>query len=261
MPHNTEGQLIIRYQLIQIFMKTFLNLLSLCIFLSGVALTSCTGKKTANVLFITGGHDYDKETFAELLAKLPITYDHVEHPNAHVMLKSDKISKYDVVLLYDMPKEISEEERADFIAMLEKGKGLVVLHHAFCSYDIWPEYVKIAGGRYHHYQWEKDGVMQKPSTYMHDVKFDIKVEDPKHPITKGISDFSIIDEAYGNTELLSTVHPLLSTNTPLNGPLVCWANNYGKSRVVTLTLGHDIQSWENPSFIEILSRSILWVAQ
>ena len=242
-------------------MKTFIKLLILCILLSGVAFSSCTEKKTAKVLFITGGHDYDKETFAELLAKLPITYDHVEHPNAHKMLKSDNISKYDVVLLYDMPKEISEEARADFIAMLEKGKGLVVLHHAFCSYDIWPEYVKIAGGRYHHFPWKKDGVEQAPSTYKHDVDFDIKIEDAKHPITKGISNFSIIDEAYGNTELLSTVHPLLSTNSPLNGPLVGWTNNYGKSRVVTLTLGHDRRTWENPTFIELLSRSILWVAQ
>ena len=235
--------------------------INLLILFMAILFSSCSAKKTAHVLFITGGHDYDKEQFEVLLSKLPITYDHAEHPNAHKMLKSDVISKYDAVLLYDMPKEISDEARADFIAMLEKGKGLVVLHHAFCSYDIWPEYVKIAGGRYHHFPWEKDCVEQTPSTYKHDVEFDIKVEDLNHPITKGISDFSIIDEAYGNTELLTTVHPLLSTNTPLNGPLVCWTNQYGKSRIVTLTLGHDRHTWENPTFIEILSRSILWVAK
>ena len=242
-------------------MKTFLKLLSLCILLSGVVFSSCTGKKTAHVLFITGGHDYDKEQFDVLLSKLPVTYDHVEHPNAHKMLKSENISKYDVVLLYDMPKEISDEARADFIAMLEKGKGLVVLHHAFCSYDIWPEYVKIAGGRYHHFPWKKDGVEQTPSRFAQNIEFKIKIEDPNHPITKGLSDFTLIDEAYDNTEILPGIHPLLSTNTPKSGPLVCWTNNYGKSRVVTLTLGHDRQTWENPTFIEILSRSILWVAQ
>jgi len=242
-------------------MKTSKKILSLCILAVAMLFSSCGGKKTAHVLFITGGHDYDKEQFDVLLSKLPITYDHAEHPNAHKMLKSDIISKYDAVLLYDMPKEISDEARADFIAMLEKGKGLVVLHHAFCSYDIWPEYVKIAGGRYHHFPWEKDGVMQKPSTYKHDTQFHIKVADPNHPITKGISDFSLVDEAYGNTELLSSVHPLLSTNTENNGPLVGWTNNYGKARVVTLTLGHDRNTWENPTFIELLSRSILWVAK
>ena len=238
-------------------MKT-INLLLLA---TASLFSSCTGKKTAHVLFITGGHGFNKEQFEVLLSKLPVTYDHVEHPNAHKMLKGDIISKYDAVLLYDMPQEIPEEARADFITMLEKGKGLVVLHHAFCSYDNWPEYVKIAGGRYHHFPWKKDGVEQKPSTYKYDVELDIKVEDPGHPITKGINDFSIIDEAYGNTEILPTVHPLLSTNSPLNGPLVCWTNSYGKSRVVTLTLGHGNNTWENPTFIEILSRSILWVSQ
>ena len=242
-------------------MKTFLKILGFCILFSGIFFSSCAKKKTAHVLFITGGHDYNKQQFDALLSKLPITYDHVEHPNAHKMLKSENISKYDVVLLYDMPKEISEEARADFIAMLKTGKGLVVLHHAFCSYDIWPEYVKITGGRYHHFPWKKDGVEQTPSTYKHDVVFNIKVEDKNHPITKGLSDFSVIDETYGNTEILPTVHPLLSTNEPTNGPLVCWTNKYGKSRVVTLTLGHDNQVWVNPSFIEILSRSILWVTE
>ena len=234
-----------------------------CVFilLAGILFCSCTERKTAHVLLITGGHDYDKEQFEVLLSKLPITYEHAEHPNAHKMLKSENISKFDAVLLYDMPKEISEEAREDFINMLKKGKGLVVLHHAFCSYDIWPEYVKIAGGRYHHYPWKKDGVEQTPSTFTHNVQFSIKVADKDHPITKGISDFSLFDEAYGNTEILSTIHPLLSTNTQPSGPLVCWTNQYEKSRVVTFTLGHDRKTWENPTFIEILSRSLLWAAR
>jgi type 1 glutamine amidotransferase len=210
------------------------------------------------VLLITGGHDYDKENFDAMLRKLPISYDHVKHPDAYGMLKADRIDKYDVVLLYDMPKEIPPEAQQDFIAMLNKGKGLVVLHHAFCSYDHWPEYVRIVGGRYHHYTWMKDGIEQKPSTFTHDATLQVRVEDKKHPITKGVSDFEIIDEAYGGTEILPTVHPILSTDSPLNGPLVCWTNTYGKSRVVALTLGHDHLAWENPAFIKTLSQSIVW---
>ncbi len=190
-------------------------------------------QKTVNVLLITGGHDFDESNFSLLLDKLPVTYDRVEHPDAHAMLKADKVEKYDAVLLYDMPKEIDEKAQQDFIAMLEKGKGLIVLHHAFCSYDFWPEYIKIVGGRYHHYPWMKHGVEQPVSTYKHDVRFLVKVEDRKHPVTEGIDDFQIIDETYGGTEILPTVHPLLSTDEPTHGPLVCWTNNYANSRVVT----------------------------
>ena len=223
-----------------------------------LAMLSCSSEKPVKVLFITGGHDYDKENFDALLGKLSIVYDHVEHPAAHSMLKADKIAKYEVVLLYDMPKEISPEAQRDFITMLKKGKGLVVLHHAFCSYDLWPEYVKIVGGRYHHYPWTKDGTIQKPSTYAHDTNLFVRVKDKNHPITKGLSDFEIIDEAYGGTEILPTVHPLLSTDAPSDGPLVCWTNTYGQSRIVTLTLGHDKQSWENTAFIKALSQAIVW---
>ncbi len=230
----------------------------LCLVFLSLGLLSCQSDTTVKVLFITGGHGYDKANFHAMLDKLPITYDHYEHPNAHAMLKAEKIDKYDVVLLYDMPAEISPEARQDFITMLQKGKGLVVLHHAFCSYDSWPEYVKIVGGRYHHFPWTKDGVSQPPSTYDHDVKVPVRVEDKKHPITKGITDFEIIDEVYGGTEIRPTVHPILSTNVPSSGPLVCWTNSYGKSRVVALTLGHDKQAWENPVFIKLLSQAIIW---
>lgn len=221
-----------------------------------------SGDKDLKVLLVTGGHGYDKENFGKMLAKLPgITYDMVAHPKAHAMLKADKISGYDVILLYDMPKEISEEAQKDFIAMLEAGKGLVALHHAFCSYDFWPEYTEIIGGRYHHYPWERNGMEQPLSVYAHDVVFDVKVEDADHPVTKGIQDFTITDETYGLTEILPTVHPLLSTEEPTSGYLVCWANQYANARVVTLTLGHDKLAWENPSFFQVLSQAIIWVGQ
>jgi type 1 glutamine amidotransferase len=107
----------------------------------------------------------------------------------------------------------------------------------------------------------KDGVEQAPSTYEHDISLRISVEDKKHPITKGITDFEIIDEGYGGTEIRPTVHPVLSTDSPHNGPLVCWTNSYGKSRIVALTLGHDKQAWANPSFIQVLSQAIIWAKE
>ena len=230
----------------------------LCFVCVSLGLVSCQSDTPIKVLFITGGHDYDKENFHAMLDKLPIVYEHVEHPKAYRMYKTDMIDKFDVILLYDMPSQIPPEAQQDFIDMLHRGKGLVVLHHAFCSYDSWPEYVKIIGGRYHHFPWLLNGAVQKPSTYKHDVTMPVRVEDKKHPITKGVSDFEILDEAYGGTEIRPDVHALLSTNVPSNGPLVGWTNSYGKSRVVTLTLGHDKQAWENPSFLKILSQAIIW---
>jgi len=243
-------------------MKKIAAILFLCLITFPILFAQSTdkGKKIPHVLLITGGHDYDEERFEQMLEKLAVTYDHVRHPNAYEMLKADKIALYDVVLLYDMPKEISEEAQKDFITMLEDGMGLVVLHHAFCSYDFWPEYIAITGGRYHHFPWKENDVEKPVSTYKHDVTFDVKVVDRNHPITRGVENFRITDETYGGTEILPTVHPLLATDESTSGALVCWTNHYRNARVATFTLGHDHLTWKNPAFIRILSQSIRWAA-
>lgn len=229
--------------------------------LVGVVFFSCETEKNIKVLVVTGGHDYDKEGFEELLSKLPGSYDQVEHPNVFEMLASEKVDPYDVILFYDMPPKSASNTDVAFYQITEAGKGVIVLHHALCSYNFWPDYPSIIGGHYYQYQWEKDGIQQEPSTYTHDVTFDVKVVDPNHPVTEGVADFQITDETYGNIDILPNVYPLLSTTEPSSAPLVGWTKEYRNSRVVTLTLGHDRNAWENPSFIQILSQAIKWTAE
>ena len=240
------------------FLQTLLLLIT-CFF----ALSSCNKKpENLRILIITGGHDFNEEGFFRMIDNFEgIEYDRAEHPYAHALLKKEKISNYAAVLLYDMPQEISKETQGDFISMLNAGKGLVILHHAFCSYESWTEYTQIAGGRYHHYSWEKEGAIQPPSDYKHDVTFNIKVEDPSHPIVRGISDFVITDENYSGIEILPDIHPLLSTEEPTSGKFVGWTNNYTNARVVTLLLGHDDAAWNNPAFPLLLQQSIRWAAE
>ena len=241
------------------FLQTLL-LLSICFF----TLNGCREKQeNVKILVVTGGHDFNEEVFFRMMDNFEgIEYDRAEHPTAHALLKKEAISKYDAILLYDMPQEIDKESQDDFIAMLRDGKGLVVLHHAFCSYDeSWPEYTLIAGGRYHHYQWEKEGAPQPPSGYEHDAILNIKVEDANHPITQGVSDFQIVDEIYSGVEILPNVHPLLSADKPSAGRLFGWTNNYAGSRVATLLLGHDEKAWNNPAFSRLLQQSLIWAAK
>ncbi|MDR3251490.1 MAG: ThuA domain-containing protein [Tannerella sp.] len=235
--------------------------IAIAVLVGSVFFACSQGKEKVHVLLVTGGHLYDEEGFNRMLSQMPITYDHVEHPNAYAAMKDGQIDKYDAVLLYDMPADIPEEARRDFIAMLDKGKGLVVLHHAFCSYDVWPEYVKIAGGRYHHFEWEKDGVTHPHSRFKQDVTFVVNVADNSHPVTKDVSSFQITDETYSGTEILETSHPLLSTDEPSSNSLVGWTNTYLNARVVTFTLGHDNRAWEHPAYQKILSQAILWVSE
>ena len=211
------------------------------------------------VLLITGGHDYD-QSFDAFVNSLPgIVVTHLQHPNALFMFRPENRTSYDVVLLYDMPQTISEQEKKDFTDCLKEGKGLVVWHHAYGSYRGWPEYKEIIGGRYEFQSWtDHNGVTHPASVYKHDVQFRVKVADKKHPVTKGISDFDIIDETYGSCSVYPNVHVLLTTDEPTSSPSVAWTKRYGKSKVVTIILGHDEKAWNNPSFKKLLTQAIHW---
>ena len=139
------------------------------------------------------------------------------------------------------------------LEMLNEGKGLVFLHHSLVSYQEWNEFEKIIGGRY--IISDDD---QKASNYRHDVEIPVKVVDKNHPITKGVDDFVIHDEVYGNYKVSSTVNPLLTTTHPESGKIIGWTNNYGKSRIVYIQLGHDHYAYDNPKYRRLIKQSIDW---
>jgi len=220
-------------------------------------------KKAApvRVLLITGGHDFDQEPFYAFMKSLQgITVTEVKHPNAVNMFRPESRNLYDVVLLYDMPDTISEQGKKDFTDCLKAGKGLIVWHHAYCSYQNWTEYQAIVGGRYHQNAWTDDkGVSHPASTYKHDVHLRVKVADPNHPVTKGIRDFDITDETYGNGTVNPDVHVLLATDDPSASRSMAWTHRYGKSKVATILLGHDNLAWTNPDFVKLLTQAVFWV--
>ena len=246
-------------------MKTALKITTIAIISMMLFFNTATfaQKKSApvRVLLITGGHGFDREPFDVFIKSLPgCTVTEVKHPAALAMFRPENRALYDVVLFYDMPGTISEQEKKDFTDCLNAGKGMVVLHHAYCSYQDWPEYQTIIGGRYHEQPWtDSKGVAQPASTYKHDVQFRIKVVDKKHPIIKGIKDFDILDETYGRGSVNAGVHVLLATDDPTSTPSIAWTNRYGKSNVATILLGHDNHAWTNPNFVKLLTQAIFWV--
>jgi len=249
-------------------MKTTIKITSILILsflmLFNFGVSGVSGQKTKSpvrILLFTGGHDFDREAFDVLKKSLPdMTVVEVTHPNALAMLRPANRSSFDVILLYDLPTVINEQEKQDFLDCLKEKKGLVVMHHAFASYPEWPEFQRIMGGRYHLKEWtDSKGIVQPASTYLHDVQFHVKVADRKHPVTKDINDFDILDETYGLCTVNPGVHVLLTTDEPTSNSSITWAHRYGKTKVVTTLLGHDNHAWSNPAFAKLLIQAIRWV--
>jgi type 1 glutamine amidotransferase len=222
---------------------------------------SSSGSKPIRILVITGGHDYNVGQFNKMLGSLGknIQCQVAELPGAFDMFLPANRDKYDVLVFYHMWQEITEEQAHALQDCISKGKPLVVLHHSICAFDDWPEYTNIIGGKYFHKPTKIKGVEYPASSYIHDLHFNIKIVDPKNPVTKGLTDFIIFDETYKGFYVSKDVTPLLTTDEPSSTPVIGWTKTYGKARVVTIQSGHDVPTFENQNFKKLLKQAIEWV--
>ncbi len=215
------------------------------------------------VLVVTGGHGFEQEPFFKIFQDNPeITFTHAEHAqaNATVYERGD-LSSYDVVVLYDMAKNITEEQKAKFLSLFDQGAGLVVLHHALVSYPDWPEYEKIIGGRYPEPDPNKPGTVTEKAGYQHDVEVPVVIVAKDHPITAGLKDFTIHDEIYWGYRVQPDVTPLITTTHAKSGKPLGWCRTQGKSRVVYLQLGHGPEAFNNENYRKLVAQSIHWTAK
>ncbi len=214
------------------------------------------------VLLVTGGHDFETNQFYQMFrANADITFEAVVHPRAQAKLRPESAKDFDVLVLYDMWQNATDEAKADLVAFLKSGKGLVSLHHSIANYQKWPEWNRIVGGRYYLEKTVVDGVTKPPSIWKHDVKFRVHVADPNHPVTRGVTDFEIRDETYGLFDMGPESRVLLTTDEPTSAKNIGWAKTYGPARVVYLQLGHDHFAYENPHYSRLVRQAIRWVAK
>lgn len=217
-------------------------------------------KPKIKVLVITGGHGFQRKPFYNVFNKIPsITYDTLVQPEANALIASSGINKYDVLVFYDLYDSLLPSQQEAYMNLLKKGKAMIFLHHSLVSYQHWTEFIKIVGGQYHTHPVVVNGDTLK-ANYEHGVTMSIKVEDKKHPVTQGIDDFEIVDEIYGDVEILPSVKPLLSTTHPKSMRYVAWVNRYGNSDVVCIQLGHGPSCYANPNFQKLIQRAIEWSA-
>jgi type 1 glutamine amidotransferase len=213
------------------------------------------------VLVITGGHDFERESFFTLFQGYDdIEYKEAVHPEANNMFAPDAIKNFDVIVLYDMNQQITEEQKRNFVSALRAGKGLVVIHHAIANYQDWPEYEKIIGGRYYLEPKVVNGVPKARSAYEHDVKLTVRIADSKHPIVQGLKDFEIEDEVYSLFDVSPSAKPLLTTDHPKSNKVIAWTHKYGKARVVYIQLGHGPSAYNNPNYRRLVANAVRWAA-
>jgi hypothetical protein len=151
---------------------------------------------------------------------------------------------------------IPDAARATIRSHIERGAGLVGLHTASICFDTWPEWPAILGGGW---QWGRS---------FHPPPAPLRVRlSPTHPLTRGLPDFTVVDELYSEQSVgatsdvcgwLDPIEPMPDIGKPLTTQPALWTQEYGAGRVVYGALGHDAASILHPVHRRLLQRAALW---
>lgn len=236
--------------------------LMILLLVSTVLLCSC-GQSDVNTkaVIVTAGHGFDREPFFAVFNALEdIDYVEAEQKDESELFEDISNWDYDVIVFYNMTQKITPKRQANFQKLLDNGVGVVAMHHSIAAYSNWPEFQRIIGAKFYLKAMEDEGVSHEKSTYKHDLDVAIHVEDKRHPITRGMSDFVIRDETYKKCTFQKGNRVLLTTDNPHGDRPICWTRKYSKARVCYLQLGHDKHSYANENYQKLIHRTIQWSA-
>src|SRR5713226_1019099 len=107
------------------------------------------GAAPLRLLVVTGGHEFDASFWDIFRERSEWKMEHRAHEPAETCTVYDHLiaSDFDAMLLYDMPRNITEAQQKNFLALFEKGAGVVVLHHALAAMQQWSPFEEITGLR------------------------------------------------------------------------------------------------------------------
>ncbi len=235
--------------------------------LLGLSATSTAQNETKPIraLLIIGGccHDYaqqkeilTKGISARALVQWTIAYDPdkgTKHLNP-AYESAEWAKKYDVVVHDECCADVTDLEVINRILEPHR-QGLpgVVLHCGMHSYRStgypkttpWFEFTGLAS-----------------TGHGKQLPIALAIVDKDNPITKGQVDWTTInEELYNNSagKLLETAQPLMRGKQGKSDFIVTWTNLYkGKTKVFATTLGHNNETVNDPRYLDLVARGLLW---
>lgn len=238
---------------------TLLSLGCLCVFAADPP------AKPLRVLLITGGCCHDYATQKDTLKKGLEARAHVQVDQVHTDDKTTKArfdiyqnpdwaKGYDVVIHDECTSDVKDMPYVQNILKAHQKIPAVNLHCAMHCYrtgtDDWFKFVGI-----------------QSSGHGPQAPIAIHFTDTDHPVTKGLGDWTTIqEELYNNVKVFDTAHVLARGKQAykrqgqemLDDYVVIWTNQYGDTRVFSTTLGHNNQTVADPRYLDLVTRGLLW---
>jgi len=219
------------------------------------------GQEKIRVVITTGVHGFDRRNFFAMWDSFAgIAWRETSQTKTSEAFTPANLGSCDVVVMYDMMPTITADEEAALLAFLKRGGGLVVLHHTICGRQESAAFERIVGGKFLSKPETRDGRELPRSIPTAGVKYTVHIADPKHPITRGMTDFTIEDELYSNMIVDPNDHVLLTTDEPRSTKAIAWTRREGKARVVFIQPGHDSKAYADANYRIIVERAVKWAA-
>lgn len=176
------------------------------------------------------------------------------------ILTAERLRNFDAVFFYTSGElALNDGQKRDLLEYVRNGGGFAGTHSATdCLYS-WPEYGELIGGYFNGHPWTQD------------VRID--VEDPDHPITKGLpTSFPLREEVYQfrafdrkKTRVLLTLDTR-TVNLRANGVnrsdgdfALAWVHRYGQGRVFYTALGHFDEVFRDANVQRMLRQGLEWI--
>lgn len=161
-------------------------------------------------------------------------------------LNPENLRRYAAVVNYTTDREIGDRQYTALLAFVRAGGGYLGVH---CASDTWrnqPDSKRLLGGWF----------------VMHPPQLDIVVEITglAHPITRGLGSFLVFDELYVMDTTGADWH-LLAQSPSYGVQPVAWVRDEGAGRVFYTALGHNRETYAEPTFRALLTRAALWATR
>ena len=222
--------------------------------------------KPLKVLMITGGCCHDYENQKHILAEGISARANVEFTIVHEETEDGKKGKDHKISVYSNPDWAKGYDLilhnecfgavvdVPFVEGIAKphfdGVPAVVLHCSTHSY-------RMAATD----EWRKM-IGQKSMSHEKNRDLHVKNIKPEHPVMKGfpMEWLDKADELYKNELLYENFVPLAKAygeDTKKDHNLI-WVNTYGKAKVFGTTMGHNNDTMQDPVYLDLVTRGLLW---
>jgi hypothetical protein len=235
--------------------------------------------KPIRVLLITGGccHDYSHQKDilkkgiterANVVVEQIHTDDTSTHPPLAILGNPDYAKGFDLVIHDECAAEVSDQAKVEGVLKPHRdGIPGVNLHCAMHSYRIGNPNDPVTPGSPHGLWFEYLGLQS--SGHGPQEPISISFTDKQSPSTRGLSDWTTIkEEHYNNVHVFDTAQPIAhgtqiietKTGPRTNDFVVVWVNQYGpkKTRVFSTTIGHNNATVQDPRYLDLVTRGVLW---